>query len=74
MTDDISGLSVPEAYELGRQDEATKQRAERRRFIEAMDDGRMPQAYIDKFIETGIIDGSLWPIRMPVSFHTAEDA
>lgn len=31
-------------------------------------DGRAPEAFIRHFEETGVLDGRLWPIRLPMSF------
>ena len=40
--------------------------SERLKLVAALDDGRMPREFIDHFIETGEIDGRLWPVRWPV--------
>lgn len=45
--------------------------SERLKLVAALDDGRMPREFIDHFIETGEIDGRLWPIRWPIQYVEA---
>lgn len=46
-------------------DTTPSERERRRRLIAALDDGSAPREFVKTYIETGVMDGRLWPIRWP---------